>query len=528
MLKHVNFATIPLAAHDTIAIGQVRLDRACYCWSSGTCFPKMEMHPFQRVAGNQVPGLHRSALTVDSVREDPISTVSGLVAVALLLLANGFFVATEFALVSVRRSRIQQRSLEGDPRASGILNRLDHLDISIAATQVGISACTLAIGLLGTPVLARVLEPALVALPFGMSDATLTGLSIAVAFLLLVAVHVVLGELTPRSIGLERPISTSLVVARPIRRFALVLRPIIEPLNWLSERIIRLMGIEPAAGHQLVLTTDELMLSIDASREAGIVDEAAHDLVGRAFVFTDLEARHVMVPRTEVSAIPVDATLEDVIDLLARTPYTRIPVYDGDADNIVGIIKSKRLLPVFLQKLSALRKATGENLTMEPEIPFDLRDYMLEPILVPETLPATDVLAQMRETHSQLAVVIDEYGGTAGIVTLKDIVTQLVGRIRDEEDDPAEPSLAPNGDLHLDGLIGLSELREEYGIDLTDEDVDVETLGGYVFYRLGRPGAVGDRVTSDVGYIFSVEEMDGLRVSRVGVHPAMPAESIAA
>lgn len=446
----------------------------------------------------------------------------------LLLLANGFFVATEFALVSVRRSRIQQHALEGDPRASGILNRLDHLDISIAATQVGITACTLAIGLIGTPVLARVLEPALATLPFGAGDGVVTGISIAFAFLLLVAVHVVIGELTPRSIGLERPISTSLAVARPIRRFTVILRPIIEPLNWLSERIIRLMGIEPAAGHQLVLTTDELMLSIDASREAGIVDEAAHDLVGRAFVFTDLEARHVMVPRTEVAGIPVDSSLDDVLAMLESTPYTRIPVYEGDADNIIGIIKSKRLLPVFLQKLSAHRRAMSANTEMAPEIPFDIREYMFEPILVPETLSATEVLTQMRATHSQLAVVIDEYGGTAGIVTLKDIVTQLVGRIRDEEDGPAEPTLAPNGDLHLDGLIGLSELREEYGIDLSDEDVDVETLGGYVFYRLGRPGAVGDSVTSGTGCVFTIEELDGLRVSRVGVHPALPSESVAA
>jgi putative hemolysin len=152
---------------------------------------------------------------------------------------------------------------------------------------------------------------------------------------------------------------------------------------------------------------------------------------------------------------------------------------------------------------------------------------MFEPILVPETLPATDVLSQMRETHSQLAVVIDEYGGTAGIVTLKDIVTQLVGRIRDEEDGPAEVTQAPNGDLHLDGLIGLVELREEYDIDLTVDGVDVETLGGYVFYRLGRPGVVGDTITTESGYMLRVEEMDGLRVARVGVK-SMPSEPVAA
>jgi CBS domain containing-hemolysin-like protein len=444
------------------------------------------------------------------------------------VLANGLFVATEFALVSVRRSRIQQHAMEGDPRASGILHRLDHLDTSIAATQFGITACTLALGLIGTPTFVRVLEPALGSLSSTINDGVITGVSLAIAFILLVAIHVVLGELTPRSIGLERPISISLAVARPVRRFSLILRPIIGPLNWLSGHILRLIGIEPAAGHQLVLTTDELMLSIDASREAGIVDETAHDLVGRAFLFTDLEARHVMVPRTEVTAIPVDSTLEDVIRLLAETSFTRIPVYEGDADNIIGIIKSKRLLPVFLQKLSEHREALRTGTATSPEIPFDLRDYMFEPILVPETLPATEVLTQMRSTHSQLAVVIDEYGGTAGIVTLKDIVTQLVGRIRDEEDGPVEPQITPNGDLHLDGLIGLAELREEYDIDLTSEGIDVETLGGYVFYRLGRPGAIGDQVTSASGYIFTVEELDGLRIARVGIRALGPLASVAA
>lgn len=446
------------------------------------------------------------------------------------MLANGFFVATEFALVSVRRSRIQQHALEGDPRASGLLSRLNNLDTSIAAVQIGISACTIALGLVGVPTLVRILEPALESLPVQPGDAVITGVSIAVAFILLVAVHVVLAELTPRGIGLERPVETSLAAARPIHRLASLLTPIVAPLGWLTGRILRLFGIQPAAGHHLVLTTDELLQSIDASHEAGIVDEAALDLVGRAFVFTDLEARHVMVPRTEVVAIPVDSSLDDIVKVLSETSFTRIPVYDGDADNIIGIIKSKRLLPIFLKELSNRREASARNGEGPGEdVPFDIRDYMFEPILVPETLSASEVLTQMRKTHAQLAVVIDEYGGTAGIVTLKDIVTQLVGRIRDEEDGPVEPVKAPNGDLHLNGLIGLSELREEFGIDLSSENIDVETLGGYVFYRLGRPGNVGDTIISENGYAFTVEEMDGLRIARVGIRPVTgPPASVAA
>jgi CBS domain containing-hemolysin-like protein len=207
-----------------------------------------------------------------------------------------------------------------------------------------------------------------------------------------------------------------------------------------------------------------------------------------------------------------------VIDIVAESSYTRLPVYDGDADNIVGVIKAKRLLPVFLQQLRDRQAALARGETDSTEVPFDIREHLFEPTVVPETLPATEVLSLMRETHVQMAVVIDEYGGTAGIVTLKDIVTQLVGRVQDEDSaDKSGPDT--NGVLYLDGLMNLTELREEHMIDLQSEGFDVETLGGYVFAALGRPGITGDEVTSRIGITFRVEEMDGLRVSRLSVQP---------
>lgn len=451
--------------------------------------------------------------------EATISTTLGLVAVVLLVLANGFFVATEFSLVSVRRTRIQQLVSEGDRRAAGVLDRLNHLDTYIAATQLGITISSLALGWIGEPAVAILMHPVIEMLPFEIGSRTTHAISFIFAFSLVTALHIVVGELAPKSLALQRPDQTSLVVAGPIHTFFVIFRPFIFSLNWIGNQVVKLAGIQPASGHELVQSAEELMLSIDASREAGLVNQTAHDIVGRAFIFTDMQARHVMVPRTEVTALPLDATLEDVINITAESAFTRLPVYDGDTDNIVGIIKTKRLLPLFLQKLRERQEAVDSGKAAEADIPFDVRDYMFEPTVVPETLAATEVLTLMRERHVQIAVVIDEYGGTAGIVTLKDIVTQLVGRVQDEEDTEGEFGPDTNGVLYLDGLMNLAELREVHMINLQDEEYDVETLGGYVFSSLGRPGRIGDEVTSTAGVTFRVEEMDGLRISRLSVQP---------
>jgi CBS domain containing-hemolysin-like protein len=227
------------------------------------------------------------------------------------------------------------------------------------------------------------------------------------------------------------------------------------------------------------------------------------------------------VPRTEVTAVPIEATLDDVIRIAATTSYTRLPVFEGDNDHIVGILKIKRLLPLFLDQMEGRPAASNgrRNEPVQAATPFHVRDTMMEPMLVPETLPAAEVLTRMRERHVQMAVVIDEYGGTAGIVTLQDIVTHLIGRIREEEETAVPDGLHPDGSLVLDGLTGLVELRERYDLDLESDEIDVETLGGYVFFALGRPAQVGDEVIAPSGEILRVEEMDGLRVARVRVLP---------
>jgi CBS domain containing-hemolysin-like protein len=454
----------------------------------------------------------------------------------VLVLLNGFFVATEFSLVSVRRTRIQQLSSEGNRSAPGVLDRLDHLDTYIAATQLGITIASLALGWIGEPALSHIINPLISLLPFDVGSAVTHTISFVVAFSIVTAMHIVIGELAPKSLALQRPEHTALIVSDPIHWFLMIFRPVINGLNWVGNQVVRLIGFEPASGHALVQSAEELMLALDASREAGLVNQTAHDLVDRAFSFTDLQARHVMVPRTELTAIAIDTSLDDVITLAADTSYTRLPVFEGDNDHIVGIIKLKRMLPLFLERAAdrgGLHTAAMNGNGRQPmastngQAPFDLQDFVMPPTLVPETLAVSEVLTRMQESHVQMAVVIDEYGGTAGIVTLQDIVNRLIGRVLEEEDHEKEPEgLAPDGTIHLDGLTSILELTEEYGIDLRYEEIDVETLGGYVFFNLGRAAQVGDVVVTEGGERIVVEELDGLRVARVQVigreHPLNP------
>src|SRR5215216_3780517 len=355
-----------------------------------------------------------------TVRTPAISTPLALLAVVALVLANGFFVATEFSLVAVRRTRIQHLASEGDRRAASVLGRLDHLDAYIAATQLGITIASIALGWIGEPALAHLIEPVLERLP-GLSSTQRVWVThtvgFALAFAIITVLHIVFGELAP-----QRPEATSLRVAGPIHVFYLAFRPIIALLNNVGNGVVRMLGIEPASGHERVQSAEELMLMVDASREAGLVDPASHAIVDRAFVFADLAVRHVMVPRTEMVAVPSDASLPDILCQAATSGYTRLPVYAGDTDHLIGIVDVKHLLPLLAESV----------LTGQVPPAFDLADHLRPLVVVPEAMPAADVLERMRHERVQLAVVVDEYGGTAGIVSLEDLIEALVGEIQDE------------------------------------------------------------------------------------------------
>ncbi len=479
--------------------------------------------------------------------EFQISTPLALVFVIVLVLANGFFVATEFALVSVRQTRIQQLASEGSRRAKSVLDLLSHLDTYIAATQLGITMTSLALGWIGEGALEGIISPVIEAMPFlpgGAESATSHTISIVLAFSIITGLHIVIGELAPKSIALQRPDETSLIAAGPIHTFYVIFRPFIYTLNRIGNGVVKLIGMEPAAGHALVQSAEELRLAFDASREAGLVEQAAHDLVDRAFTFTNLEVRHAMVPRTEVTAVSVDASLHDILRITAESTYTRLPVYEQDNDHIVGIVNIKRLLPLIYETTPLTMLPNGREHppdsehadamvaslvapeTMAAVAAFDVRDYMVPPFAMPESVPASEVLTRMRAARTQIAVVIDEHGGTAGIVTLEDLVESLVGEIRDEgEDEESEPTLEPDGTIVLDGLTTLVEAKEYYGLDVNADEYGVETVGGFVFSSLGRPAAVDDEIEASSGQKLRVEELDGLRVARVRVLPA-PGEQL--
>jgi CBS domain containing-hemolysin-like protein len=414
---------------------------------------------------------------------------------------------------------MQQLADDGDKRAGNVLDLLRQLDTYVAATQLGITLSSLALGWIGATVVGRLIEPAISAIPF-LPESWTGGVSTTIAFVLafsiVTALHSVIGELAPKSLALERPEGTAMAVAGPIRLFYMVFRPIIAFLNWIGTRVVRMAGIQPAAGHERVQSAEELQFAIEASREAGLVDETAHDLVNRAFDFPDLAARQVMVPRTEMTAIPLSATLPEVLSVAADEGYTRLPVYNGDTDHIVGLLNVKRLMPF-------LRQAVDNG--NEPSS-FTVEEYLSEPLYVPESLPAPSVLRLMKEQRTQLAVVIDEYGGTAGIISLQDLIEELIGDVDDDEENgetPA-PGYVPDPAV-IDGLTPISEAMEMRHLDFgSSEDFDVDTVGGYVFHRLGRMAEIGDEVALASGDRLRVEELDGLRIAQVRLLPPLPVE----
>ncbi|MFM8595351.1 MAG: hemolysin family protein, partial [Chloroflexota bacterium] len=319
--------------------------------------------------------------------EPPIQSALSLLAVVFLVLLNGFFVATEFALVSVRRTKMQHLAAEGERRANAVLHRLDPLVTYIAATQLGITIASLALGWIGEPALAHLLVPLfdrLTFIPEATRDAARHTVSFIVAFSVITSLHLVFGELAPKSLALQRPEAVAMASARPILLFLMLFRPVILVLNCVGNAVVRWFGIEPAAGHALVQSAEELRLAVDASREAGLVEESAQDLVDRAFLFSDLTAKQVMVPRTALAAVPVDATLDDILIEATTSGHSRLPVSREYVDHIVGHVNVKRLLPLLREEREARANGT-------PAPQFDITNYLTPVLAVPELAPASDL-----------------------------------------------------------------------------------------------------------------------------------------
>jgi putative hemolysin len=434
------------------------------------------------------------------------STIFGLVAVVVLVFANGFFVATEFAIVAVRRSRLDELVRDGRAGAAAASEVVNHLDAYIAATQFGITLASLALGWIGEPVLAHLLEPALTAVVGGFAPAAAHGTAIAIAFALITGLHIVFGELAPKGLALQRPEATSIWVARPIQAFYIVFKWPISALNAIGNGTLRLAGLRPASGHEMVHSVEELRLLVTGMQQAGVVDEAEAQIARRAFAFGELTAGALMTPRTEVEALSVDATFPEVMRKVEQVPYRRLPVFERTVDNIVGI------LDVLL--LFKLRDAPPDG--------FVLRPLLAAPVMVPETMYGADLLQQLRDTRASMAIVVDEYGGTAGIVTLSNLFEALVGSVESGPDlgtADGKPAQANDGSMLFDGLTRIDEFGEVVGVRFEDETTrGLETLGGMVAAILGRMPQIGDEIELG-GRRLRVEARDGLRVSSVRLLP---------
>ncbi len=436
-----------------------------------------------------------------------LSSTVGLASVFLLVLANGFFVATEFAIVAIRRSRLEQLVQEGRTGAVAARNVVAHLDSYIAATQFGITLASLALGWIGEPALAHLLEPPLTVLVASFAPMAAHGIAITVAFAAITGLHIVIGELAPKGLALQRPESTTLWVARPIQVFHAVFKWPITALNAVGNRSLRLIGLQPTSGHEMVHSVEELRLLVTGMQEAGVVDVAEARIAQRAFAFGDLTVAALMTPRTEMEAVPITVTLETLLKLAETTRHSQLPVYDGTLDNIIGILHLREL---FRHRNTA------------PDA-FNLRALIRAPLMVPDMKYAAELLEDMRSNRSHLAILVDEYGGTRGMVTLRDLLEALVGRI---DDAPAagdgairEGGIEADGSVLLDGLMRVEEFEELAGLRLDEESREgVETLGGLIAAKLGRIPEVGEQVVMG-GRTLRVEARDGRRIATVRLLP---------
>jgi CBS domain containing-hemolysin-like protein len=419
-------------------------------------------------------------------------------AVLVLVLANAFFVAAEFALVGARGSRIDELAKKGDGGARVVQRALRSLDRYISATQLGITLASLALGWIGEPAVAGAIERV-----FGLFGAHVsesiaeTSAAVVIAFLIITFLHIVVGELAPKSLALARPEGVSRWVVRPLMGFAAVTSPAIWALNGASALMLRLAGMRPMTDSERVHSPDELRLLVMQSRAHGALDETDTAMLAGVFDFHSKKARDIMRPRTEICAIDIDSSESELRAILRRERYSRYPVYDGTLDNVIGVFLAKDFW-----------------LDDEAAQPFALRRYMREAMYVPDSRLAERVLDDVRRTRAHLAIVLDEYGGTAGILTLEDLVEQVIGDIADEYDSTKRDSIETDGVLELAGSLSLMDVRRDHRLPIPDGEWT--TLGGYTFARLGRLPRMADRVPFPGGEL-EVVAMDGRRVAAVRV-----------
>ncbi len=412
-----------------------------------------------------------------------------LVAVGVLILLNAFFVAAEYGLVTARRTRIVELHHQGNRRARDVLRITSDPPRFIAAMQLGVTLTSLGIGALGEQVLANAFE-----------DVIATALAVLLAYLILTFFHVVIGELVPKGIALGHSEGTALIVSAPVRAFFIVFKPLIWFLQRSTEVVLRVLGLQPPGGEVEIYSEAELRMLISQSERGGEIEEQEQEMLYKVFDFADKEASDVMVPRPEVVALSVDLPPEQCLEAVMDSPYTRYPVYKETLDHVVGILHVRDLF-------SALRDRGMHEVKVG--------DLIRPAHIVPETKDLAALLTEFRRTNQHMAIVVDEYGEMEGIVTLEDLLEEIVGEIEDEFDLPDESVEQVDEDtVRIDGTFPIDDFNERFHTSLPNEDY--HTVAGFVFGLLGRQPEVGDDIAHD-GLRFDVLDVEGSRINRIAV-----------
>lgn len=431
-----------------------------------------------------------------------------LLAVLGLVGVNAFFAATEFALVATRTSRIRQLIEKGNANAKIVALLLGQLERVVSGVQVGITLTTLGLGFIGEVSVARTIEPMLAWIPGQHAALVAHAIALAIAYLVLTTFHVVLGELVPKGLSLHRAERVALLVARPFQWYLSVFRPAISLLDGMSQKVVRALGVNPRISHTMVHSAEELQILIQQARERGLLGAREEKFVQGALELGQLQVREIMVPRPDVHALPVNASLADAVQLFSRTQRSRIPVYQNTLEQILGYIHIKDVFGILVEQQRRAEQG-------RPAAPFDLRKLLREPLIVPETKLASEVLGDLRQKGVGIALVVDEFGSILGIMTIEDALEQVVGEIHDEFD-LAEPArILPDGSMLLDGSINVRDLETQYEIELP-EDPAYATVGGFVLAQLGFIPKGGESFDFD-GYRFTVVEMDRRRIARLKI-----------
>lgn len=418
--------------------------------------------------------------------------------VAGLIAVTGFFVASEFAIVKVRASRIDQLISEGNKRAVAAKKVISSLDEYLSANQLGITITSLGLGWLGEPTVEKLLLPLLERAHISPSLAHV--LSFAISFASITFLHVVVGELAPKTLAIQKAETITLFTAKPLILFYKVMYPFIWLLNTSARIVTSIFGLKPASEHELAHSEEELRLILSESYKSGEINQSEYKYVNNIFRFDDRIAKEIMVPRKEIVALDIHHSVEEYLDIIKEEKYTRYPVIDGDKDHVLGLVNVKEIFT---------------DLVTDPSKKKELKDYVRPIIQVIESIAIHDLLVKMQKERIHMAILVDEYGGTSGLVTVEDILEEIVGEIQDEFDVDETPLIQKVDETHtiLDGKVLISEVNDLFG--LTIDDTDVDTIGGWIlteYYDIKE----GDTIDVD-GYSLKVVEMDGHHVKTIEV-----------